>query len=277
MGHPFPWGAVALAAATLACAQPNTPHLTMATTTSVGNSGLLDELLSAYKQERGTDVQAHLVGSGRALAMLSAGTAAVVVSHAPEAERRALERHPRWWYRKIMFNDFVIVGPSADLAGVGQALNAEEGMRRIAASSARFISRGDQSGTHERELALWSQAGARPDGDRLVIAGAGMGTTLRVASEAGAYTLTNRATFAQHAGSLRLRILLEKDPELLNTYAVIVNRASPRATDALAFGEWLASGRGREVIRDYHIAGTRIGFEPWPLDRPAASPEDRPR
>lgn len=262
----------------LACAPAPSRHLTIATTTSVGNSGLLDALLSAYREQHGVDVQAHLVGSGRALAMLAAGGADAVVSHAPEAEAAALRLYPGWWYRKIMFNEFVIVGPRADPAGVQDAGTAEAAMRRIAASGERFISRGDESGTHEREQQLWTQAGARPAPDRLVTAGAGMGTTLRVASEAGAYTLTDRATFAQHAGSLHLRILFDNDPQLLNTYAVIVDRNSPRAREALAFGEWIATGEGRAVIRAYRVAGMGVtGFEPWPADRPAALPEDRPR
>jgi tungstate transport system substrate-binding protein len=249
----------------------------MATTTSVGNSGLLDALLPAYQRQHGVAVQAHLVGSGRALAMLAAGNADVVISHAPEAEAAALRAHSGWSYQKIMFNDFVIVGPAADVAGVRGAANAPEAMRRIAASGARFISRGDGSGTHEREQRLWNEAGARPARERLVAAGAGMGSTLRVASEAGAYTLTDRATHAQHAGALRLVILFEGGPELINTYAVVVDTASPRARDAAAFAEWLASGHGRDVIGAYRVAGTAPAFNPWPLDRPAKRPEDLPR
>jgi tungstate transport system substrate-binding protein len=150
-------------------------------------------------------------------------------------------------------------------------------MRRIAASGARFISRGDESGTHERERQLWAQAGARPRGDRLVIAGAGMGTTLRVASESDAYTLTDRATFAQHASRLRLVILLEESPGLLNTYAVIVDPASSRAAEARAFGDWLTTGGGRDLIAAYRVTGTSVGFQPWPSGRPAARPEDVPQ
>lgn len=267
--------AVALAA--LACGEPPRNHLTLATTTSVGNSGLLDVLLPAYEQQHGTVVQAHLVGSGRALAMLAARTADVVVSHAPEAEAAAVRSHPAWAYRKIMFNDFVIVGPPADEAGVKEAARADEAMRRIASSRSRFISRGDESGTHERELQLWKQAGVRPGGNRLVTAGAGMGSTLRVASEADAYTLTDRATFSQHASRLRLVILFEHDSQLLNTYAIILDPASPRAVQVRAFADWIASGRGRDVIGAYRVLGTRVGFEPWPEGRPAGRPEDLPR
>jgi tungstate transport system substrate-binding protein len=268
--------AVAAAALALGCTSRGTPTLTIATTTSVGNSGLLDVVLSAYEAERGTRVQAHLTGSGRGLAMLARGDADLVISHAPDAEAIALRAHPGWWYRKIMFNDFVIVGPRSDPADVSRAATAEDAMRRIAQSGARFISRGDESGTHEREQQLWVAAGARPEGTRIVAAGAGMGTTLRVASEAGAYTLTDRATFAQHEGALALRVLFRGGPNLLNSYAVIIDSESARAAEARAFGEWLASGGGREVVGRFRVAGI-TGFEPWPADRPGDRPEALPR
>lgn len=268
--------ATVAAAAASGCGQPSERRLTMATTTSVGNSGLLDTLLPEYERQHGITVQAHLVGSGRALALLASGGADVVISHAPRAEAAALAAHPGWWYRKVMFNDFIIVGPTGDAAGVRGAAGAAEAMRRIAASGARFISRGDQSGTHERELQLWTEAGARPQDDRLVMAGAGMGTTLRVTSETGAYTLTDRATFSQHAGSLRLAIMFETDPLLLNTYAVIVSPDTPGTAEARAFGDWLSSGAGKDIIGGYTIAGNLV-FEPWPAGRPADRPEALPR
>lgn len=268
--------AAIIAAAAFACAPSPRGQLTMATTTSVGNSGLLDVLIPEYEQQAGITVQSHLVGSGRALAMLASGGADVVISHAPEAEAAALRAHPGWWYRKIMFNDFVIVGPPDDAAGVRGAASAADAMRRIAASEARFISRGDQSGTHEREWQLWTLAGAQPAAERLVTAGAGMGSTLRVASEVGAYTLADRATFSQHAVNLRLAILFEADTQLLNTYAVIAGDLSSRP-GARVFGEWLVSGGGRDVIGRYRNAGDRPAFEPWPPGRTADRPEALPR
>lgn len=257
------------------CAGPS-PALTLATTTSVGNSGLLDVLLPAFERQHGITVHAHLVGSGRALAMLEDGQADVVVSHAPGAERGALARHANWSYRKIMFNDFVITGPPDDPAGVRGSADAAEAMRRIARSGATFISRGDESGTHERERHLWTQAGAAPPEGQLVVAGAGMGTTLRVTSEAGAYTLTDRGTLAHHAGALRLAVLFEGGSELVNTYSVIVREDGPRAHDAALFARWLASGDGRALIANYRV-GTVPAFEPWPVGRPGAAPGDLPK
>lgn len=251
--------------------------LTLATTTSVANSGLLDRLVPAFLEEHGYRIQTHIVGSGRALVMLAEGHADVVISHAPRAEAEALAEHPDWAYRKIMFNDFVLAGPAADPARVKGAPDVHEAMRRIARTDVRFISRGDRSGTHEREQSLWHAAGERPAGDRIVVAGSGMGTALRVASESGAYILTDRATFAQQARALTLEILFDGPPPLLNTYAVIVNRSSPHSAGGMAFAEWLASGTGRRLIAEYRVSGDIVAFTPWPADRTSTVPGDLPR
>ncbi|MBA2302843.1 MAG: substrate-binding domain-containing protein [Acidobacteria bacterium] len=243
----------------------------LGTTTSVGNSGLLDRILPGYTNAR---VRTLLVGSGRALEMLAAGTADVVISHAPARETAMLKTHPSWRYRKILFNDFVIVGPPGDSADVRGATDAAEAMRRIAGSGATFLSRGDESGTHERERELWSAAGVAPAAQRLVIAGAGMGQTLRIAGSSGAYTLTDRATFEALAGSVTLTILNAGDPRLLNTYAVI---ADPKNAAGAEFAEWLAQGSGRELIGAEAAAGRIRGFSPWPRDMPASTPDAKPR
>jgi tungstate transport system substrate-binding protein len=266
-----------LVLASCADRQP-TRYIVLATTTSVGNSGLLDALSPAFQREHRLQVRAHLVGSGLALKMLEQGDADVVISHAPAAEAVALRDHPTWHYRKFMFNDFIIVGPSDDPARVNGARDAADAMRRIAGSKARFLSRGDQSGTHEREEALWRAAAARPAGERLVVAGVGMGATLRIASEMSAYTLTDRASFAQLADTVQLVVLFENDPELLNTYAVIVERAGVRASDAELFSEWLNEGTGRHLIASYRARGVHV-FQVWPegrsADRPDALPQSR--
>jgi tungstate transport system substrate-binding protein len=157
---------------------------------------LLDALANAWEQESGVALRPHLVGSGRALEMLADGSVSLVISHAPQAEAAHLARQPRWQYRKFMYNDFILVGPPADPAQARSARTIEDAMRRIAASEARFLSRGDHSGTHEREQTLWKLAGAVPQGNRLVIAGSGMGATLRIAAHTGAYT--GRRGTAEH-------------------------------------------------------------------------------
>jgi tungstate transport system substrate-binding protein len=262
--------ACALAAS---CASPPQSTLTLATTTSVGNSGLLDVLAAEFRRDHGIVIRAHLVGSGRALAMLADEHAEAVISHAPDAEADALRKHPDWSYSKIMFNDFVIAGPESDPADVKDARDAEDAFARIARSHARFISRGDSSGTHEREKQLWSLAGAAPRSENLIIAGQGMGTTLRIADETNAYTLTDRGTFLQNAAAVRLRILFEGGARLINTYAVITG-AHPDT--ARRFADWLTRGRGRDVIRGYRVRGTPL-FTPWPQDQPRSDPAALPR
>ena len=237
----------------------------LATTTSVGNSGLLDAVLPAYD----ASVRPLLVGSGRAIEMLAVGQADVIISHAPEREEQALRTHPDWWYRKILFNDFLIGGPADDPARVGAARTAVEAMRLIAKSSAVFLSRGDQSGTHERELALWKAAGARPDSKRLVVAGAGMGQTLRVASATGAYVLTDRGTFESLRESLALKPLFQGDAALLNTYAVI---ADPKRPAGVAFAQWITGAEGRGVLDAALSRGRIKGFTLWPAGAPADTP-----
>jgi tungstate transport system substrate-binding protein len=251
-------------------------YVVLATTTSVGNSGLLDALLPPLHQDEGLQVRSHLVGSGLALRMLERGDADIVISHSPAAEASAVRSHPSWRYRKLMFNDFVIVGPVEDPARVKGAADAEAAMQQIAASDVLFLSRGDQSGTHEREESLWRTAGVRPRREKLVVAGAGMGATLRIASEMDAYTLTDRATLTQHAGTLRLAVVFDRDPALVNTYAVIFDPSGPRRRDAEIVFNWLSDGRGRQLIDAYRSGGARAFF-PWPTGQPREAPDALPR
>ncbi|HJU42076.1 MAG TPA: LysR substrate-binding domain-containing protein [Vicinamibacterales bacterium] len=259
--------AVALACAGAVACQSAPAPLVLATTTSVANSGLLDPLLAEFQKDHGVVVRSHLVGSGLALRMLAQGEADVAVTHAPETEAAFLRDHPDWRARKIMFNDFVLVGPPADPAKVS-GVAIEEAMRRIAQADVRFISRGDNSGTHERENQLWELVRMRPPVPRLVRAGAGMGSTLRVASETASYTLTDRATYLQIAPDLELKVLVEGGPLLINTYSVVIpgSKAAAtivRATDAEKFFEWISRGRGRAVIAAFRIGGVPA-FTPWP-------------
>lgn len=251
------------------CSRPEEP-VVLATTTSVGNSGLLDALLPSYKE---SVVRPVLVGSGRALDMLTSGQADVVISHAPAREAAVLAAHQGLWYRKILFNDFVIVGPESDPAGVANAADAVDAMTRIEKSSARFLSRGDESGTHERERELWTLAGKMPGRDRLIVAGAGMGQTLRIASGAGSYTLTDRGTFEALRNSLRLRILHSGDPRLVNTYAVLANQNNRRG---FAFAKWIAEGEGRSSLIEAMREGGIRGFSIWPDDAPPGLPSALP-
>lgn len=227
----------------------------LATTSSVANSGLLDIVITAYPH---ATVRPVLLGSGRALDMLMAGTADVAISHAPAREAAALEAHPSWTRQPILYNDFLIVGPREDPAAVKGANDVLDAMARIARAKVRFLSRGDESGTHEREEELWTAAGARPDAAQLVIAGAGMGQTLRIADRSGAYTLTDRATYETLRSSLvELVVVHEGDPRLLNVYAVI---SDPGRVAGAQFAAWLVSGAGRDVVATALDHGRVKGF-----------------
>jgi tungstate transport system substrate-binding protein len=247
----------------------------LATTTSVDNSGLLQSIVPSFRQESGIDVQVLAVGSGRAVELLRRGDAEVALTHDPVIEAALLNERQSAAYRKIMFNDFVIVGPERDDAMVREAMNAADAMRRIAISAGLFVSRGDESGTHAREQQLWQKAGATPRADRLLETGQGMAATLRIASERHAYTLTDRATLAQLAAVLTLKPLFENDADLVNTYAVIVPDAS-RQSGATRFMNWLSDGEGRHRIASFTIAGTHP-YIIWPAGEPRDRPDALPR
>ena len=251
------------------------PPLRLATTTSVDNSGLLEAILPSFQQQADVEVQVVAVGSGRALQLLRRGDADVALTHDPLSEAELLKAMPGAAYRKVMFNDFVLVGPPSDEAHVKQAVTAADAMRRIAASNVAFVSRGDESGTHSRERQLWEQAGARPQSVHLLETGQGMAATLRIASERRAYTLTDRATFMQLADGLRLQPLYQQGAELLNTYAVIA-LAETRESAAAQFITWLSDGDGRGRISSFTIAGTHPFFV-WPADIPRDTPDALPR
>jgi len=253
------WVLLVVAVAGLGCSAgpPSTPTLDIATTTSVQNSGLLDSLLPAYTA---AVVRVHAAGSGRALQMLADGTVPLVISHAPQAEARFLREHPQWRYRKLAFNRFIIVGPRDDPAQVSAAPDAAAAFARIAGVDASFVSRGDESGTHEREQMMWVMVGKAPRSDRLLISGGSMAQALRLTDEKRAYTLSDEATFQQLQEKLSLVQLFDGDPRLLNPYAVI---HTPGNRPAELFAGWLVDGAGRDLIAAYRVNG-RLMFTVWP-------------
>lgn len=261
--------ALALAAA---CARTASPTLEIATTTSVHHSGLLSHLLPVFEQATGITVRVHAAGSGRALQMLADGVVDAVISHAPEAEQRLLPQHPDWSYRKIAHNWFAVAGPPADPARISDAADVVEAFQRIAGAGAPFVSRGDESGTHERERQLWTAAGRQPAPANLIVSGRGMAQALRHASEARGYVLTDASTFWQLASAIELDILFENDPRLLNTYAIVLPSTHSHAA---AFTAWLTSADGVAAIGAFAINGKRA-FEPWPAGCTGQQPADLP-
>ena len=229
--------------------------LILATTTSLQDSGLLDALIPLFEQEREISVKVIAVGTGAAVRMGSKGDADVVLVHAPAAEKKYVAAGDLVDGRAVMHNDFVIVGPRADPAGVGAAASLADAMRAIA-SGGVFISRGDDSGTHQQELASWTSAQIDPRSfGRREETGQGMGATLHVADQRRAYTLTDRGTYLSLRRRIDLAILFQGDPTLRNTYHVYaVNPAKhPRvkAAAARAFIGFLVSAPIQRAIADF--------------------------
>ena len=237
-----------------------TNALILATTTSTQDSGLLDVLIPVFEKESGYFVKTIAVGSGQAMAMGEKGEADVLLVHSPAAEKTFMNDQYGTDRRLVMHNDFIIVGPAADPAGIKSAGSAVEAFQKIAAANATFISRGDESGTNTKELALWKAAGLDPKGEVAswyIESGQGMGATLTIASEKAAYTLTDRATFLANQENLNLEILSEGDNALLNVYHVIVVNhekwPSTNIDGATAFAKYVVSGEAQKLIGKFGV------------------------
>jgi tungstate transport system substrate-binding protein len=241
-------------------AVPANPDLIMATTTSTQDSGLLDVLVPLFEQQTGYKVKVVAVGTGAALQMGQQGNADVLLVHAPSSEKTYMDGGFGKDRLLVMHNDFIIVGPSSDPAGIKGTAKAVDAFKKIATASSPFISRGDQSGTNTKELALWKSAGLDPAGQKpawYVESGQGMGATLTIASEKNAYTLTDRATYLANKANLQLDILVEKDTSLLNVYHVITVNPDkwPKVNyeGAMAFAKWITQPATQDVIGKFGV------------------------
>jgi len=255
------WGlalATALASAFLMAAPPAGKILILATTTSTQDSGLLDELIPRFEKQTGYAVKTIAVGSGQAIAMGRRGEADVLLVHSPEAEKALVADGSGVNRRLVMHNDFILVGPAWDPAGI-RSHTAMEALQRIAATKATFLSRGDNSGTHAMELKLWKAAGLPFEAQAWYQqTGQGMGQTLAIAAEKKAYTLSDRGTYLALQKKLGLAILHEGDPSLRNVYHVIeVNPTrfpKVNATGARAFADFMVSKDVQARIKEFGIA-----------------------
>lgn len=234
----------------------------LATTTSTENSGLLDYLLPEFKRDTGYTVHVIAVGTGKALRMGRDGDVDLVLVHARPAEERFVNDGHGIDRRDVMYNDFVVVGPAADPAGIRGAKNIEDALRRIADGRHLFMSRGDDSGTHKKERRLWEAAEITPDGRWYREAGQGMGKVLQMSSELDAYTLSDRGTWLAMKDKLALELLFEGDEPLHNPYGIItINPARHPHADAAGartLVEWITSAKGQQLIDDYRVNGQRL-------------------
>ena len=235
------------------------PPVILATTTSTQDSGLLDVLVPMFERAGGYRVKTVAVGTGQALRLGAEGNADVVLAHAPALELDYVQKGLLTDRRLVMHNDFVIVGPPGDPARVGGLKHrlAALAFKQIAATKSPFVSRGDESGTHLKERALWKDAGVIPGGSWYIESGQGMGATLTIASEKGGYTLADRATYLAFAKRLRLAIVLEGDAPLLNVYHVM--RPDPaklprvNAAGGTAFADFLLSPAAQAAIAAFGV------------------------
>lgn len=241
-----------------ACAPPApaNPNLILATTTSTQDSGLLDELIPLFEEQTGYTVQAVAVGSGEAMKMGEEGNADVLLVHAPSSEVAFMEGGFGKDRFLVMHNDFIIVGPSSDPAGIKGMATAAEAFTTIFNAGASFITRGDDSGTHKKELALWKAAGLDPAGQTWYIeTGQGMGASMTVASEKQAYILTDRATYLANKDNYQLEVLVEGEPGLLNVYHVITVNPEKwtemNYEGALAFANFMVASKTQAVISEF--------------------------
>jgi tungstate transport system substrate-binding protein len=247
----------------VACVAAQAQFITVASTTSTEQSGLFGHLLPEFRKATGLEVKVVALGTGQALDMGRRGDADVVFVHDQVAEEKfvaegfGMRRHP------VMYNDFVLVGPRSDPAGVRGA-DISAALKKIAAGAAIFVSRGDKSGTHAAELRYWALAAPGTRGGGYRECGCGMGPALNIAASAGAYTLADRGTWLSFRNRGELAILVEGDKRLFNPYGVIVvnpiKHPHVNAAQALQFVDWLTSPAGQGAIASYRVGGEQLFF-----------------
>jgi tungstate transport system substrate-binding protein len=254
-------------------AQPPGTTIVLSTTTSTQDSGLLDVLIPLFEKQTGSTVKPISVGTGQALALAARGEADVALVHAPALEQTYVAEGKLLNRRLVMYNDFIVVGPEADPAKIRGEPRAAAAFAKIAAAGARFVSRGDKSGTHILEQALWKAAAVTPAAPWYIESGQGMGATLGIADDRRAYTLTDRATYLAFSRRIALETLVERDNALFNVYSVMeVNPANgPRINVAggKAFADFMLAPATQAVIRTFGVE--KLG---QPLFVPIAGKKD---
>jgi tungstate transport system substrate-binding protein len=251
-------------AAPFAHAQTGDKVLRLSTTTSTENSGLLGYLLPMFEAKTGMKVNVISVGTGKALELGKNGDVDVTLVHARQLEDKFVAEGWGIDRRDVMYNDFIVTGPTSDPAGVKGSHDVIAAFQKIAASNVKFISRGDNSGTDVMEKGYWQQAGTKPAGTHYVSAGLGMGEVLNMAAEMKAYTLTDRATYGAYKAKTGLAILVEGDKRMFNPYGIIaVNPEKHKGINykgAKQLIEWMTSPEGQAKIAAFKPAGEQLFF-----------------
>lgn len=240
-------------------------YLRLATTTSTENSGLLDLLNPPFERENNTEVHVIAVGTGKALRLAEAGDVDLVFVHAPAAEKKLVEKGFGIERKPVMHNDFILLGPPDDPAGLKNAGGLQDALAKLPGNPAGFISRGDDSGTHKKERILWETAGIEPAGEWYQSVGQGMGQVLQIAHEKQAYTLSDRGTYLAYRDKINLEIVFENDALLDNPYHIILvnpqKHPHTRIDLARKYQAFVTGKEGQRIIREFRINGEQL-FHP---------------
>jgi len=236
--------------------------LRLATTTSTVNSGLLDYLLPEFTKNTYIEVQTIAVGTGKALRLGREGDVDIVLVHARNAEQAFIDGGYGIERFDVMYNDFILVGPHDDPAQISSSRSVIEVLEKINATKSAFVSRGDDSGTHKKELSLWQKTGLMPQGDWYKSVGQGMGKVIQIANELGAYTMTDRGTWLAYQSKSNLALLYQGDPPLFNPYGIIAvspeRHAHVNHTGAESLIAWITSNKGQRLIGEFTVKGERL-------------------
>jgi tungstate transport system substrate-binding protein len=241
------------------CTKANKEPIILSTTTSTQDSGLLDFLLPIFTEDTGIEVKTVAVGTGKALQMGRDGEADILLVHAKSDELTFVDEGHGTERHDVMYNDYILVGPADDTLGLKAQFPNDivGGLKAISENGAIFVSRGDDSGTHKKELSIWKVAEIEPKGDWYLSAGAGMGEVLRIASEKQGYTISDRATYLSQKDNLDLEIIIEGDNNLFNQYGIIP--VNPDKNDninhegAMEFMNWMISEKGQALIKEFGV------------------------
>ncbi len=246
---------IVVAVLLVGCSRTPPKSITLATTTSTQDTGLLDELIPLFREKLGIELKVVAVGTGQALEIGRRGDADVILTHDPIGEAQFVSDGFGTSRTEVMSNDFVLIGPTEDRVGIANATSGSDALKRVAESKAVFVSRGDESGTHKKEKATWKAAGIVPSGDWYVQSGQGMGAVLRMADEKSGYALSDRGTYLSHRNMLQIRMLYSGDPTWINQYAVIpVNPDKHQHVKhdlAKQFADFLVSDEAQQLIANY--------------------------
>ncbi len=240
-------------------------RITMATTTSIENSGLLDYIIPDFEKRYGIGVNVIAVGTGRAIKLGENGDVDLILAHDRDAEENFIKEGFGVNRKEVMYNDFVIAGPVEDPAGIKDSWDAVTAFKKIFFHKHYFISRGDMSGTHKKETAIWNEAGLRPEGRWYLETGQGMGAALKIADEKRGYIISDRATYLNYKDKISLVILFEGDRRLFNPYSIIavnpVKHPHVKYREAMLFIEWITSDEIQKKIEGYKKNGELL-FHP---------------